>query len=207
MRQYDQRLLNTVYWSLGVLATVAVFLVGFGWFANFRQYERDKTALRQELRTFIQEEFSRIQGVLQVDMDKRHEAVSKSVRALVSEASDAIRRELMAKTENLGRELKHVIYRIKGQEAMLQEEKGVLTNALRCHSEMIVAALELDPFWVSKALDEMHRVLKSISQQPGKIRPDAEQIRQISEILNKIPPEHSVVLSSVRDLLAAIRSM
>ena len=50
MKQYDQRLLNTVYWALGTLAAVAAALVGFGWFANFRVYERDKNALAQEPR-------------------------------------------------------------------------------------------------------------------------------------------------------------
>lgn len=48
-RQHNQAVLATVYWSLGVLATIAVALIGFGWLANFRIYARDKEALQQVL--------------------------------------------------------------------------------------------------------------------------------------------------------------
>ena len=49
--ELSTRLLNTVYCSLGTLANVTALLIGFGWFANFRVYERDKGAMRTELLT------------------------------------------------------------------------------------------------------------------------------------------------------------
>jgi hypothetical protein len=54
IREYNSSLLQTVYWSLGVVVVLAVALVGFGWFTNFRVYERDKNSIRQELLTRIQ---------------------------------------------------------------------------------------------------------------------------------------------------------
>jgi len=47
MRQYDQRIIATVYWSLGSFITMIVVLVGFSWFTNFKVYERDRDALRE----------------------------------------------------------------------------------------------------------------------------------------------------------------
>src|SRR2546430_2545662 len=47
MRFYDARLLATVYWALGGLAALTVGVIGFGWFANFKVYERDKAQLSE----------------------------------------------------------------------------------------------------------------------------------------------------------------
>ena len=49
--QFDQRLLTTVFWALGLVATFAVGLAGFSWFSNYRAYERDKASIKEELRT------------------------------------------------------------------------------------------------------------------------------------------------------------
>ncbi len=46
-REHNSAVLQTVYWSLGVLATIAAALVGFGWLVNFRVYERDKEQLQK----------------------------------------------------------------------------------------------------------------------------------------------------------------
>jgi hypothetical protein len=68
--ELSTRLLNTVYWSLGTLATVTALLIGFGWFANFRVYERDKGAMRTELLTEIGAERSRISDDLRTKHDQ-----------------------------------------------------------------------------------------------------------------------------------------
>ncbi len=49
MRQYDQRLLNTVYYTLAALGTVVFLIVTLGWYTNFRLYKRDNEALKQEV--------------------------------------------------------------------------------------------------------------------------------------------------------------
>src|SRR6266849_9833581 len=35
MRRYDDRILSTVYWSLGTVVLLAVLLYGFSWYTNF----------------------------------------------------------------------------------------------------------------------------------------------------------------------------
>lgn len=49
MKEYHSSLLDTVYWALGTVATVAVLLVGFGWFANFKFHEAEKQRLKEDL--------------------------------------------------------------------------------------------------------------------------------------------------------------
>ena len=55
---YQEAFLDTVYWSLGGVLTLALALVGFSWFSSSAMHERDKEALRQELTTQI-EQFKR----------------------------------------------------------------------------------------------------------------------------------------------------
>src|ERR1035438_7549617 len=47
VKGYQQDLLSTVYWALGILATIAAVLVGFGWLSNFWLYEKGRTEERR----------------------------------------------------------------------------------------------------------------------------------------------------------------
>jgi hypothetical protein len=48
-REFDDRLVSTVHWSLAVTIAVLLAMLGFGWYSNYRIYERDKAALQSEL--------------------------------------------------------------------------------------------------------------------------------------------------------------
>jgi hypothetical protein len=49
VRKYQDAILATVYWALGGIFVVVGLLLGFGWFANFKVYERDKDSLKAEV--------------------------------------------------------------------------------------------------------------------------------------------------------------
>jgi len=48
IKEYHSSLLDTVYWALAGVATMALLLAGFGWFTNFKFYEADKQRLKEE---------------------------------------------------------------------------------------------------------------------------------------------------------------
>ena len=208
MRQYDRRLMSTVYWSLGVLATVAIFLVGFGWFANFRLYERDKAALRLELQTTTQERLSQIKEAIRSANDEQFKAIEKHVAIAAKEAASNVQRTLEGKLQSIFIALKLLEYDSTKQEGDRATTRGVLVNAVRHYRKMMEVAIEIGwNYQISTALDHMHRALRYIlDNRSSQVIPDAECIREVSETLGRIPSEHSVAASAIRELLASIRS-
>jgi len=51
--QFQSDMLATVHWSLGTVAGIAVLLVGWGWWSNFRVYERDRETLLKDLTSTV----------------------------------------------------------------------------------------------------------------------------------------------------------
>ena len=48
-RDFHEKILSTVYWSLGTVAGLAALIVGYQWFSIGTLYKRDKSVLRQAL--------------------------------------------------------------------------------------------------------------------------------------------------------------
>lgn len=131
MRQYDQRLLATVYWSLGALAAVVVLVIGLGWYTNFRVY-------RGELDTKVTEAVHSIEGKLRSEAQRSVEnAVSKALRDIRKIQLDMLLRK-----------------------AKEWEEEGVYGNALAEYAEMIGFGPELPAYRMGQTLDAVLRIMK-----------------------------------------------
>jgi len=51
--KFQSNLLATVYWSLGVILGAVGVIIGFGWLFNFKIYERDKLAIKEEVELLV----------------------------------------------------------------------------------------------------------------------------------------------------------
>lgn len=49
LKDFTQHILATVYFALSAVIVVVIAMLGFSWYQNFRVYERDKEAMRQQL--------------------------------------------------------------------------------------------------------------------------------------------------------------
>lgn len=203
MQRYDEKLLLTVYWALGGVVAITVLLVGFGWFANFRIYDKDKRLLEHVLQAAQQEALNKIRQ----DFLDEFKELKNQLNLIVSSGIKPLKDELNDKFQDLRQNILNLEYKLRETEAEQWMKQGVAVNAVRAYCDLIDLALSMQTEWrVSEALDKMHFALKNISEGKANVEPDAEEIRQITETLNRVSKEHSVNVTGIRKLLETIRS-
>jgi len=53
LRRFNNSLLSTVHWSLGISVSIVVLLIGFSWYTNFKSFEEDKEKLIEDFNNLI----------------------------------------------------------------------------------------------------------------------------------------------------------
>jgi hypothetical protein len=114
MRDYDQHLLATVYWSLSGVFLVVVVVAGLNLFANYRVYERERESLRQEVNGQAK--------MLQSEFEQRFHKMSQSVVAAGQKQNDDLSRQMAVEIKkNVGAEIQKHRYEISAIQKQLAE--------------------------------------------------------------------------------------
>jgi hypothetical protein len=92
IREYHGSLLDTVYWSLGIVFGLVVLIIGSAWYTNFRLYEADKARILEEVDRKIAEANSRISRDLQMLSGNLSDKVDRDILALANRLSAEIER-------------------------------------------------------------------------------------------------------------------
>lgn len=82
-KSFHDRLLGVVYWSLATVAGVAALLIGFNWWINLRQHERDKNDMLARLSSEFRDHANRSMA----DIERR---MTRDIQSL---QFDSLRRE------------------------------------------------------------------------------------------------------------------
>ncbi len=207
MRQYDQRLLSTVYWALGTLAVVAVALVGFGWFANFRVYERDKSALSSELKALISSDVGQISSKLenrfQEFQGSLHSTASQSIQSMKEAAKEQVA-PINARIEHIRERLDEVDYRLGEFEVFQWEQLGVPLNALSRRINLLQrAANSKQDHRIAANLEAIKKILEAVVAKNDSLM--SSELTNLSMILDALPSQHSILASATKSLLAKVR--
>jgi len=199
--QLDQRLLTTVYWCLGTLIAVFLILIGYNWFVNFRMHERDFRELRKEISTRLDAAVDKIEAAakaatqeLKTELRKSTESYVDSKTAGVKSAIDSLRTDVgRLEAADMEREVDRWF------------SEKVYSNALFCHAGYLRKIRKVGYDWeVQRGLDKMETILKvMIREKPGR-RPDADQIGQLSQLLDAVAKENPVVVKRLQSLVAEL---
>ena len=226
VQSYQDKFLLTVYWALGTLATIAALLVGFGWFANFRVYERDKAALNQELRSLIETELQKQRQIVESAIAEARSAVPDLVRRASDSMSSSIHNEMASLKEELERKIDSLAARLQASSTSSSKrdanlelgigelertqwlDKGVVANALRKSRQILELSISMEISWrVSRALDFIQEDLAVMLKKGSPTPPDADDISQLMKLLEKVGPEHGIIVSSIKDRLSKMRQL
>lgn len=114
IREYHGSLLDTVYWTLGIVFGLVLVIIGSSWYTNFRLYEADKARLLEEVERRIAEANSRS---------------ARDLQGLSSKLSDKVDRDLLALDNRFSTEIERLRSDIKDSNSRIDSDIKELEEA------------------------------------------------------------------------------
>ena len=177
MRQYDQRLLDTVYWSLTTTGGIVLLVVGLGWYTNFRFYKRDLEDIRRDIHASLRQEISEI----------------------ARETALSIARQT---TDSAMRDFEEMQYQLLKLEADRYEKDDSISNAVYAYTRMLPLAQSVhQDLYAPEVLEETIRLLKK-----EKVLMHSVLIPKIHKALEYLPKEYSADVDTINQLIRTIRA-
>ncbi len=210
-KRFQADILSTVHWSLGVLVAISIILVGFGWYANFRVYERDKQSLREEVHSQMKLGLDKLNLAVESKQSESLKLISEQITKETQEAHSSLRDHIEKNKINSERMLGAVVSDIKHLKIKLFKierdhwiEKKVIHNALARSISILELAMSVRDFHtISEALDMVHNDLVEIHK--DRSIPDAIDITELTELLIKLDPKHKVIVDSIQAIMRQLR--
>lgn len=229
IKEYHSSLLDTVYWALSTVATVAALLVGFGWFANFKFHESEKQRLKDELDGRIKEALASIDSRLSahevqmlnaVDtrLDSHFTRVARDIDIARADAVGMYERMTTTIEEmksqltalELGKKRSEIAdsemeVALRDVEVHVWELKGIPINMLITQKQGLAAAIKANSkFSVQFALDGMANTITN-SILPAKKNISAKMLKQICDAVDSAAAIDPVKAASVKALLEQVQ--
>lgn len=228
VREYDQRLLNTVLWSLSGVFLLVILLGSYSWFTNFRVYNRDLESIRQQIRVDVQQEAATLRTaaaqereIFRQKMLEQLGQFTANVSAQLDQSRLLVKQEESVREKSDG-ELKDFATKIAKSSALaVQREMNMFRYAvsdfethyfekaedsyrlLDCLVEHLQVLADLD--WISHTghSGAALRDIQKCMEKTGATISYANH-EKLLNLLGRMPPPLQVEVDAVRSLLARI---
>ncbi|AWF82950.1 hypothetical protein BTJ40_20175 [Microbulbifer sp. A4B17] len=199
---HQAAVLGTVYWALGGVFVVVSLLLGFGWFANFRIYERDKDILKADLSNTLNSRYGEIEKNMsdwainiENDLSGKFKELEGKVGSVVkSRVSEGVK-SMGNKFDSLERRVFTIEFKILKTKMTEEKSKNMaLTSALNL----------VKLCWQNGSSGEIPDILKFVIKtldEGGKFT--ADEIVTFNVILDKFPADYKTLSDKVREKLHA----
>lgn len=180
-REFTENILSTVYFSLGTVIVVLFAMVGFGWYQNFRSYERDKELLRQQLETSL-----------------------NSIMTATEEKLDASAKDRFSKFDSsIAKALTNFQIRVSDVQLSMSTEVFQATHSQKTPETDLMVLLGSVQHAMGKVshgcLNHALSVICEHFENGGRINSRPQWL----ELIDRLPPESVGYSSRLRELLAA----
>lgn len=173
MKSYQDKFLSTVYWSLGTVAALVVFLAGFNWFTNNRNAEKEsalhKEMITNELNSIknnIGQQISDLKQNFLIDIRTELDSLGNQLL----ESNELSRNELELK---LSTKFHNQINQLKDVQKVMQRElwfieydkwmnKGVFANAMHVAADLLAHSEDESEYITNKAFDKINETLDAM---------------------------------------------
>jgi hypothetical protein len=188
---YQEAFLDTVFWGLGLLGTLAVVLVGYNWFSSSIVQEREKAALLLELRA------AQLAAVGDAKAELREHLISEVQSAATKLASAVAGLQNRLETEFVHRDafdevrIDVLLIHVEESDTTLKEAQGLDSSSVYDLSRLIEKAAALPWYfqedYMGRALDHCRRMLDLTG------RLEAEERTKLLETLKKAPQKYKAI--------------
>lgn len=211
IKSFDEKLINTVYWALGTVVTLALLLVAYNWYTNNSLYQKDVKNISNSLSFESKQMFSDYKQSIDQELNTTKQIIDQEILKMkqsidlqVSESHDKYRGEIdlleaaVAKTRD---EMKKDLYIV---EARLWQIKGVSLNVITCCiSSLKVGKIEKN-YHIDTALDLILDSLVNINTNGTSFI--AHRLTELQEVIAKIPPKHYVMIQKINAEMEKVKT-
>ena len=188
-KTYQDSLLATVYWALGGVFVIAGLLVGFGWFANFKIYERDKIALKAEL-------LNSITASLKAVEERFMEQFSEASKQLVTQIDEKIAPTRTDLTEMI-EEVNDRIFEVE-----LDARRRLLSSSST--SVALTHALKILELCIERKPEEIATMIKTMIDKIGEGgKFTAKEMTRVNAVLDRLPPRFKTLVEKLSAKMVA----
>lgn len=186
MKSYQDKFLSTVYWSLGGVFGIVILLVGYNWFTNFKNQEKDI----QTLKNYVEQELRDKKLELEGDINKKIKDISER-------ENTALWRDIY--------DLQYQLHLIDFNDC---KERKIYATCIRRAKSMIEISKKMKyEFRVNRVLDYLVDVLELTLNERHKKIMTADIISIIQETLSLAGDEYAPVKKRVNELISKIHDL
>lgn len=189
-REYQNSLLDTVYWALGGVFIVVSLLLGFGWLVNFKVYERDKDALKAELENITRGKVIELDEVITTKIASINSNIDKQIKESINEI---LKPHIKSTSAIESRVFQMELKRLKEDMEANKSNHMALTDAL--------GLLELCNRKQQREVPDIVQFMLKKIDLGGKLT--AMEITRVNVVLDSLPAHYRTLTEKLRTKLVA----
>lgn len=199
IEKYNERILNTVHWSVGIALSLLTLLVGAGWFTNFRVSKAAQEQTSSELTAKIAAQLKVAEERLQKQIEPLTSELRKSITLSAKNCASHVE-AVRTRSEKMVGDLELTIHLI---EAEAWRTRKVHANSLRTYLQALEIAIGLGrEFRITQVLDKIMELVRDPSELKFSI--DTDLRRNMTELFSKVPDSHRLTKDAI---IAGVQKM
>ncbi|MFV5661065.1 hypothetical protein VXR58_12760 [Acinetobacter pittii] len=185
MKNYQDKFLSTVYWSLGGVFGIVVLLVGYNWFTNFKNQEKEL----QGLKDYISQE------------------LNNRKRELVSSVNEKITEKISSENRKLIIEIIHTQHKVLLLEFSDFKNRKIYANCIRRIGDIVTLNKDTPfEYRFKDAIDSLVDILELTLKEGKKYVISSSEISIIQEIFQIVGEQYYPTKNRVDVLINKIHN-
>ncbi len=174
MKEYQNNLLSTVRWTIGIVVMVLLFLISYSWYTNFKVSEKEIEIIKRQMQNYI---------------DEKMNVLKSNTKKYITDNIDI-------KVNQLDSSLKTIKNNLYDLEMEFTEYKADQSNSIFLYVKPLEHAIKNDSNWqISRILD---RIKTKLNKNP---KLNAEDTSDLNGVFEKLPSKYKTEVGLIESMM------